>query len=895
MRKSLLKLLGVVAALTLSTCVSAVGMGGINVVSALGQPLKASIELVAVNKADKASLIARLASSDAYKGAGLEYPFDNKFKFQIETRANGELYLNVSSAQPVNDPFVSMLVELTWASGRLLREYTFLLDPPGYVPEQAKPAEVQTFAPAVQSAPAVQPAPEEAEPVGQAAAVESQPIAQPAEQQPAQQEEQQPAEKTVEATAEKSLTPTPVKRADTGLAKKDFAVSNITVQSGDTLNAIAMQNKPSDVSLERMLVALYRANADQFDSKNMNRIKAGKILRMPDQNELMGVAQSEAAKEIRAQTADWNAYRQKLAGAATTAKQPQESQQVATGKIASSVADKAPIAKESAKEVLKLSKGEALGDKAATGAAGKTPSAQDKKNAAREDAIAKDKALKEEQTRAALLEKNLKDMQRLAQLKAEAAALLQSQSASAVTSVPLSAVSSVVAASEVQPAAVAQPEPKVVVPPPPPPSLLDQIMGNPIYLAGGAIALLGLAGAGVALSRRRKKTFAAETKDAGAQTGHISVPVAPSPETGDFTSAAAATSVAASTQQDDVDPLTEADLFLNFGRDVQAEEVLKDALRNMPGDHRIHLKLLGIYANRKDTKSFAAIARQLQDSGDEEAWQQAAAMGRKLEPNNPMYGGGTIEDADSATMQTAALDATPDFVLDDTPVEPEVPAADVDFDLGDADKTAILTPEDIAAVQSESMDFDVTSTNPSLVAPMATDFDVESSESAASAPTEMDFDISAIDAAIPAAEVQAEAPSADMDDLVFDVTSTQPAIAEEEVKPAEPAAEEPSDEDGMAFTLDFPVEEAKPAPAAQPAEVGLGGINLNFDDAATPSAAAPEVKDEHWHEVATKLDLAKAYHEMGDAIGAREILEEVLREGDEGQREVAQSLLDQIG
>src|SRR3989338_2261839 len=128
-------------------------MGGINVVSALGQPLKAEVELVSVNKAEKASLVARLASPDVYRGAGLEYPYGTKFKFQIESRANGELYLKVSSAQPVNDPFVSMLVELSCASGRLLREYTFLLDPPGYIAEQPKQAEVQAVAPAVQSAP----------------------------------------------------------------------------------------------------------------------------------------------------------------------------------------------------------------------------------------------------------------------------------------------------------------------------------------------------------------------------------------------------------------------------------------------------------------------------------------------------------------------------------------------------------------------------------------------------------------------------------------------------------------------------------------------------------------------------------------------------------------------
>ena len=152
MRKSLVKLLGLIAGITLSATVSALGMGGINVASGLGQVLTADIELVAVSKADKSSLVARLASPDVYKSAGLEYPYGNKFKFQIESKANGEPYLKVTSAQPINDPFVVMLVELTWSSGRLLREYTFLLDPPGYVPELPAQAKVQPLAPAVQSA-----------------------------------------------------------------------------------------------------------------------------------------------------------------------------------------------------------------------------------------------------------------------------------------------------------------------------------------------------------------------------------------------------------------------------------------------------------------------------------------------------------------------------------------------------------------------------------------------------------------------------------------------------------------------------------------------------------------------------------------------------------------------
>jgi pilus assembly protein FimV len=503
--------------------------------------------------------------------------------------------------------------------------------------------------------------------------------------------------------------------------------------------------------------------------------------------------------------------------------------------------------------------------------------AQDKKNAEQEDAIAKAKGVKEEQARAALLEKNLQDMQRLAKLKSEAAALATQPSGAAPEAAvsAVAAASSVAAASEVKPAPVAKPKPKpqpVVVPQP---SLVDQILGEPLYLIGGAAILLGLGGIGFMLSRRKQAAAGGQSEDAGAITGHITAPVAPSPETGDFTSTTGEHPAAAS-QSDDVDPISEADLFLNFGRDAQAEEILKEALLNTPNNHQIHLKLLGIYAARKDVNSFSAIARQLKDSGDEQAWQQAAAMGRKLEPNNPMYGGGTIEDDGSATMQTTVLNAMPDFASDETAAQ-ETSTPNVDFDLGGTEETAPLSTDDKAAAQAETMDFDVTATRPSL-----------------SAPTEMDFDITSTSPSMPAATEEKEAALPNLDDLIFDVTSTHPSMPAAQPEASKPAAQ--ADDGGMEFTLDFPVEDVaeKPAPAAQ-AETGLAGISLNFDAAATPGEPAAEAKDEHWHEVATKLDLARAYQEMGDATGAREILDEVMREGDEGQREAAQSMLDQLG
>src|ERR1035437_3465912 len=429
--KLFLQLLGLTAGLTLSSWGYAVGMGGINVVSALGQPLKAEIELVAVSKTDKPGLVARLASPDVYKGAGLDYPYGVKFSFQVENRSNGEPYLKLSSNREINDPFVSLLIELSWSSGKLMREYTFLLDPQGYVAAQPKSMPVQAVVPvAVQSAPLTSKKLEDTKPVT------STPVA-------------KPVERPVERSVEKQRVVAPLKSEKAGVA-----TGTITVRRGDTLNKIAADIKPDDVSLERMLVALYRVNADQFDGKNMNRIKSGKILRVPDHDGIMNVAQVEAIQEIHAQATDWNAYRQKLAGAASASRQTEATRQVATGKVTSTATDKTPVANESAKEVLHLSKGEAPGDKA--GAAGRSKAAQDKRNAVAEDAIAKAKAVEEGKNRAALLDANLKNMQRLAQLKSEAAALAASAAsskvtaASAVVSPAVSAVSSkVAAASEV--------------------------------------------------------------------------------------------------------------------------------------------------------------------------------------------------------------------------------------------------------------------------------------------------------------------------------------------------------------------------------------------------------------------------------------------------------------
>jgi pilus assembly protein FimV len=872
-RKLMLQVLGITAGLTLGAWAHAMGLGAINVVSALGQPLKAEIELVAVSRSDKPGLVARLASPDAYKGAGLEYPYGVKYSFEVGSRANGEPYLKLTSNQEINDPFVSLLIELSWSSGKLMREYTFLLDPPGYAAVKPKPSDVQAVLPE---------------------SVKSVPL------KTAPQEEVRPVSKTVEAPSRPTRVEQPVEKRTDQYRREgsNVATGSITVKKGDTLNKIAVQNKAPDISLERMLVALYRANADQFDGKNMNRIRSGKILRMPDRDELINVAQAEADQEIRAQSTDWNAYRQKLAGAVSTRRSDNEAQHVVSGKVTSKTADQAPVATESAKEVLRLSKGESPADKAGVSAR----SELDRKNAAAEDLIAKNKAVEEGKARAALLESNLKDMQRLAQLKSEAAALVASAAVSKVIAASevaavsdvaaasaVAAANKVVAASEVVAVVVASDVAAVSdvksvdetstidqwV------SLLDKLGGASIVAAVGVVLLFVLGGIGFYI-RKRKQTPASEGRPAeravGVSTGHLAVPVAPSPDTGDFT-ATAIHAVEAVHQSDSVDPISEADLFLNFGRDEQAVEVLKDALRHSPDNHNLHLKLLGIYANRQDAAAFAETAELLEKTGDTDAMQQAVVLARKLQSASV---DGNIEDDGSATQFTTAF---------------KIELDQADFSGASAIKDAESVEDaDEFAAPTEAIDFDVTGTNP--VQGGSVDFDVTSTSPILAMPDVLDFDIAGklpeLDAVTPekAARVNPHEDEAlpSLDDLIFDVMSENEAVPEVGL----PEAKKNEEIEGMEFKLDFPLDDVAEETVVQAHMIDLSNISLEMDDVGVAAVVSTE-KGERWHEVATKLDLARAYQEMGDEVGAREILDEVLLEGDEGQKQEAQLLIKQLG
>lgn len=934
MLKSLLKAVGLLAILAWSGLAFAVGMGSINVTSALGRPLKAEIGLVSLDNADKSSITVRLASPSDFKNAGIDYPYTlPKLKFEVDTKADGTTYINLTTTQPVNEPYVSLLLELSWSSGKMLREYTFLLDPENFVAEQPKMAEVQPVEPvapvAVASAEPAEIPPMVAEP----AAVEATASIVPAPGLTAASEEQKtpevmgapagvaPAAEVAAASAPDSaavqsdVTPdmeakdmaaepasAPAASMDVAAAEKTAEAEKIAVKSGDSLSKIAAQVKPAEVSLERMIVALYHANSQEFDSKNMNRLRTGKILRMPESEGVSKITQAAAVKEIHAHVADWNTYRQKLAAAQGMAAE-QAPKQVDAGKVTTAVSEKSPVTKEPAKEVLKLSKGEAPGDKQVAGASSK----KEKQIAKQDDALAKEKQLQEEQKRVAELEKIKQSETKLVELKTQA-----------VESVPVVAASAPVEAA----VPVAKPKAMPVKTAAAPASPLDEMLEDPMYLGGAAAVLLGLGGLGFVLVRRsrnkggkKKSELTKEFKiePIGSATGSWAAPVPPSPETGDFTKQSAPAIQSADTG-DDVDPIGEAELFLNFGRDAQAEEVLKEALSKNPTNLPVKLKLLSIYTNRKDAVSFSKYAREIQQTGDAAAWEQVVAMGRTVDPTNPTYGGGSGAQPEESTPAEPAPSVDFDLGFGKTVVNP--PAAkefSMDFDVTGThpgiavkssgahaadevvDVSGILPGEVARAAQETPMDFDVSGILPGEVMKAAQktemDFDISSTQILrAPAAATMDFDVTGSGDALKASAAPA-APALDLGDLVFEMPTSGGSKAEEPAKPVS------AGDGGMDFMIDFPMDVAAAEPAqkvetASKLDIDFADISLNLDTSASP--AGGDAKSEQWHEVATKLDLAKAYQEMGDAAGAREILDEVVRDGDGQQRETAEKLLEQL-
>ncbi|NIA01331.1 MAG: hypothetical protein GWP13_00945 [Planctomycetia bacterium] len=821
-----------------SASVAALGLGEIDLKSSLNQPLNAEIELLSATASELEEAKVTIGSAEAFAKAGIDRPvYLSKLRFKVKTNADGKPVVLITSREVVREPFLDFLVELSWSKGRLLREYTVLVDPPVTMPAAAP----------VPQAPAAQ------------SATRYAPVAAPA--------------RRVTHTAEMPLAAT--------AAPGEYGPT----RRNDTLWKIAQQVRPdSGVSIEQTMQGLLRANPEAFIGNNINDLKTGYVLRVPSREDLTSISRTEAARESRAQYTAWREARGILT--------PAPAQTEGTVQAGASGAS-APV--ESHLTLVSPETAEGAASNASAEAGAELEALQQNLLMANEALEAQRRQGEDMSERLSVLEEQIVNMQRLIQLKDDELARLQFQAGEETAEAPLEMaeapvemdeqVTTEAAAGEALTAAedvdvstetevvagdetatidmtgtetvaeaefieeppvaldaasdeivaeeqvtVSEPEPVVTEPVAEVavPGFVDRLLANPLWLGAGGVVLALLALFGL----RRKRSVETEFQESilqaahGESAGSDSEIVASGPDSTESGSSESsllsefAVSDMGSVKNDgEADPLAEADVYLAYGRYQQAEDLIRDALEKDAGNENLSLKLLEVYLAGKNQSAFdehaQGILARLENS-DDPMWVKVAEMGRELSPDNPMYQAGG-ESAVSESDDDTEMDSLSEDINFDIDIEP-----------------AARTDQDIAAADDEGLEFDID---------LSFDADKEKPDSVEFTPP----------------EAGADQPEVSAPELNVDMDSVEPDAVK--------------NDSAMEFDLDSLDLDSE---AAQDEEPEGDGELADLD------------------EVSTKLDLARAYIDMGDPDGARSILDEVMEEGNSEQQDEARSIMEQM-
>ncbi|WP_447747844.1 FimV/HubP family polar landmark protein [Pseudomonas nicosulfuronedens] len=963
--RKLVQAIAAASALT-SGMAHALGLGDIHLRSALNQPLDAEIDLVEVRDLSSAEVIPKLASPEDFNKAGVDRQyFLTGLKFTPIVKPNGKSVIRVTSSRPVQEPYLNFLVEVIWPNGRLLREYTVLLDPPLYSPQTAAAV---PRAPMAVPAPAVRPS---APAAPRATAASS------------------PAPAAPRATAApSSAAAAPTRR----LEGNEYRTGK-----NDTLWEIAARARPDGrVSVQQTMLAIQDLNPDAFLGGNINRLKSGQVLRLPDAEQIKARTQPDAVAEVSQQYTAWREGRSLPTGGAR--------QLDATPRAN---AGAAPAQVEN-KDSLRLLSGE--NGKAKGGDKGSKDGqvVADKLAVTKESLDSTRRENDELQGRMTDLQGQMDKLQKLIALKDAQLAKLQGElgsdkaadnGAAAVPGTDATAQSGTppvpgaaeqpaaptpageagapsAPAAEVQPQPAPAPVPTPAAPAPAPApeaqqpkpapvaapaeqaetSFIDEILANPIWL--GAIAgsaLLALLVLLMIISRRRaakeqEDLAAAVGDDEPSQDDDLSLAASdldslyePQAAEAAAPAQAAPERVAAQTS----DALGEADIYIAYGRFNQAAELLQGAIYDEPQRSDLRLKLMEVYAEIGDREGFARQENELREIGGAEPQvEQLKSRYPGMVALAAVGGGLAVAAAASADdLEGFSLD---DFAID-TPATAAEPAAQPHGDLDDAFDLALDDlelgddkPAAPAALHDDELSF----------SSFDLDDDLSLGGSPAEAPSAKVEDDFAFDLELPeASTAKVEAPSLadelgdfslDLDkDLEKDSHSTLTSAEDDfllgldddtaslsGVSPEEftldienkaPQADDLPDDFDLSLADDEPESlKADDSFATQLDEVSaeLDRLTAQNDEPAAPVAAAlaedsfaagdlhlpGEGSDDEddfdflsgADEAATKLDLARAYIDMGDTEGARDILDEVITEGNDNQQQEARELLGRI-
>jgi pilus assembly protein FimV len=690
----------------------ALGLGDIHLRSALNAPLDADIDVVGASPDELAGLKASLASRDTFSRSHLDYPaFLSSVRLEPRQTTDGRTVLHVQSSDAVNEPIATMLVEVNWARGHLVREYTVLLDPPVFSSASTSAAATAVAAPVSGDAAHSGNVERHVAPAAATTNSTTSTAASPALSGP--------------ATATRSHIASPPPGA--GAVAATPGSSTYSVRRGDTLSSIAAQAYgPADhATRQRELVAVYRANASSFEG-NMNLLRSGSQLSLPGESEVLAISPGEAAAEIHQQYSSWNAAHGVPATGAAAAAGAGQLHLVPPPEAAPKGAATTPAPSPASQG-------------AGAGAAGAAASV----------------AL---QAKVSQLESQLADTQRLLQMKNAELAALQSRPASPVAKTPAApaAAPAPAAAKLPVPAPVPAPAPAAQPPaasatppvaPAPAPAetarkapttpapagassftdLLVQYWYVPAALLAILIVLLVLRSVRArqedAFDRSIGRLAGAAPEETASERASDTMPVRALPtgrdeqsyrveESGSHEQPAAAAALAADTSAsgrhvaiddhvpaeapvalDQGDPLAEADFHMAYGLYDQAADLVQIAISREPDRRDLRLKLLEVFFVWGNKDRFLQTARELASTRDKALpgeWEKIVIMGRQIAADDPLFAAaGSLPGAASGGVDLN-LEGGQNRVDFDLMGEPSVTtqtsrsASGVDLDLGAA-------------------------------------------------------------------------------------------------------------------------------------------------------------------------------------------------------------------
>ena len=561
----------------------ALSLGRMQVLSSLGESLRAEVEVMALSPEEANSFKAAMAGADTARALGITAsPGLNDLTMTLQRLPDGRATLVLTGSSPVTEPFVELALEISWTGGKLTRNYTLLFTPP-----QANQV-VTPLAPALQVAPLAQ----AAEPAPATPAASPAPAAAPA--------------------------PTPVPAP----AKAAAAAKRVTVQRGDTASQLAVQAKTLNVSLDQMLLAMLRANPDAFVGGNVNRLKAGAVLELPGAEQALALNAAEARQTITLQSQDFNAFRQQLASNAKAA-DVAPAGRAATGKVQSALEEKTPAA--AAPDKLTLSKGALQG------------------GASAEEKLSQQRKAKDADERLAELSKNIRELNDLGQRSSAPAAAgsqapAEAPAAQSATSAPAAATSPLPAVA--LPAVKAGAAPNLIDRLAQHPAVLPATGG----LLSVLLAWILVRSRRNRAEQGSLLRPGSEALDAAPEQPTQFVPMTDAALTADAgleanPSLGALTAMPTAAPLPEDDPLVLARAELARGRDLQAEAILRMALEQTPLRMDLLTEMMDLCVERQDSAAFEALAVRVLGTagGPGPEWPLICLKGQSLDPTNPLY------------------------------------------------------------------------------------------------------------------------------------------------------------------------------------------------------------------------------------------------------------------